>query len=263
MAAGAAGDLRDLGRREVARRGTVEFHETREGHMVEVHVEPHADRVGRHEVIDLAGLEHADLGIACTRTQGAQHDRRAAALAAHHLRQREDVGHCKGDDGAARRQPCRLFGAEIAQRGEARAGDELGLRHEAAEQRLDGVGAEEHRLLAPARMEEPRREDMAALGIAAELDLVDGQKVDQAVERHRLDRADEIGGVRRDDLLFAGDERDGASPLDADHPVVVLAGEEAEREADHAARMAEHALDGEMRLTRVGGAEDGENAWGR
>ena len=51
-------------------------------------------------------------------------------------------------------------------------------------------------------------EDVAALGIGAELDLVDRQKLDLAVERHRLDRADEIARPGRDDLFFAGDEGD-------------------------------------------------------
>ena len=44
----------------------------------------------------------------------------------------------------------------------------------------------------PARMQEPVGEDVAAFGVGAELDLVDGEKLDLAVERHRLDRADEI-----------------------------------------------------------------------
>ena len=46
-----------------------------------------------------------------------------------------------------------------------------------------------------ARMQQAVGEDVAALGVGAELDLVDRQELDLAVERHRLDRADEI--VRR------------------------------------------------------------------
>ena len=57
-------------------------------------------------------------------------------------------------------------------------------------------------------MQKPVGEDMAALGIGAELDLVDRQELDLAVERHRLDSADEISRRERDDLLFAGDQRD-------------------------------------------------------
>ena len=100
--AGAAGDLADLGRRQAARAAPVELREPGEGDMVEIHVQAHADRVGRDQVIDLAGLEHADLGVARPRAQRAEHDRGAAALAAHQLGQREHVGQAERDDGAAR-----------------------------------------------------------------------------------------------------------------------------------------------------------------
>ena len=69
VAAGAAGDLRDLRRREAPRRPAVELHEPGEGDMVEIHVEAHADRVGRDQVIDLARLEEPDLRVAGARAQ--------------------------------------------------------------------------------------------------------------------------------------------------------------------------------------------------
>ena len=53
-------------------------------------------------------------------------------------------------------------------------------------------GAEQQRLLAPARMQQAVGEDVAALGIGGELDLVDGEEVDVEVERHRLDGADPV-----------------------------------------------------------------------
>ena len=61
-----------------------------------------------------------------------------------------------------------------------------------------------------ARVQQPVGEDVAALGVGAELDLVDRQELDLAVQRHGLDRADEIVRPRRDDLLLAGDQGDGA-----------------------------------------------------
>ncbi len=54
---------------------------------------------------------------------------------------------------------------------------------------------------------------VAALGIGAELDLVDVEERGAEVERHRLDRADEVLGVGRDDLLLAGDQRRNARTL--------------------------------------------------
>ena len=50
--------------------------------MVDVHVEAHADGVGRHQEIDLAGLEQLDLGVAGAGRQRPHHHRRPAALPA-------------------------------------------------------------------------------------------------------------------------------------------------------------------------------------
>ena len=154
---GAAGNLGDLGGGQAARAAAVEFADAGEGDMVEIHVEPHADRIGGDEVIDLARLEHADLGVARPRAQRAEHDRGAAALAADQLGQREHVGNGKGDDGAARRQPRHLFVAGIGERRKARPADVFEFRDEPAHQRLDRVGAEKHRLREPAGMQQAAR----------------------------------------------------------------------------------------------------------
>src|SRR5205814_1668848 len=90
----------------------------------------------------------------------------------------------------------------------------------------------------------------------AELDLVDRQELDRAVERHRFNRANEIGRVRGQDLLLPGDQRDSASTPQFDDPVVILPRQQAQREADHAALMIEHALDREVGLAGVGRPED-------
>ncbi len=245
-----------------ARRLAVELDDAREGDMVEIHVEAHADRVGGDEIIDLARLEQSDLRVARARRQRAQDHGGAAALAPHQLGQREHVGDGEGDDGAARRQARHLLGADIAQGGKARAADELRLGHEPPQQRADRVGAEQHGLGQAARVQQPVGEDMAALGVAAELDLVDGEEIDRPVERHRFDGADEIGGIGRDDLLFAGDERHRALALERNDAVVVLAGQQPQREADHSGAVAEHALDGEMGLAGIGRPENGQDARG-
>ena len=62
-------------------------------------------------------------------------------------------------------------------------------------------------------MQEPMGEDVAALRVGAELDFVDREEFDLAVERHRLDRADEILRIGGDDLLLAGDEGDAVLSL--------------------------------------------------
>ena len=71
--------------------------------MIEVHVQTHADRVRRNQIIDLAGLEHADLSVARAGAQRPEDHRGTAALPADQLGKGEHVGDCKGDDGTARR----------------------------------------------------------------------------------------------------------------------------------------------------------------
>ncbi len=260
MAAGAAGDLGDLGGAQAARAAPVELGDAREGDVIDIHVEAHADRIGRHQIIDLAGLEHADLGVAGARAQGAEHHGGAAALAPHQLGEGEDVGGGEGDDGAAGGQPRHLARAGIGEGREARPRDVFRLGHQDAEQRTDRVGAEEHRLVAAARMQQAGGEDMAALGIGAELDLVDGEEIDHAVERHRFDGADEIERAGRDDLLFPGDQRHRPRALELDDAVVILARQEAQRKTDHPTLMAEHALDRKMRLAGIGRPQNRQDA---
>ena len=101
---------------------------------------------------------------------------------------------------------------------------------------------------------------MAAVGIGAQLYLVDGEEVDRPVERHRFDGADKIGRVWRQDLFFAGDQRDGPRAPRPNHAIVNFPRQKPERKADHAALMIEHALDREMRLPGIGRPEDRDKA---
>ena len=65
------------------------------------------------------------------------------------------------------------------------------------------------RLVSPSGVQQAVGEYVTPLGIGRQLDLVHGQELDLAVERHGLDRAHEIVGARRNDLLLAGDQGDG------------------------------------------------------
>ena len=170
---------------------------------VDVHVEAHADGVGGDEIIDLAALEHRDLGVAGGGRQRAHHHRRAALEAAQHLGQRVDLLGGEGDDRRARRQARQLDAAGIAQGREARAADDLGLGQQLADDRLQRVRAEDQRLLAAAGAQHPVGEDVAALRVDAELGLVDRGKGEIALEvavvmavaaghRHALGGAQEI-----------------------------------------------------------------------
>ena len=81
MTPGATGDLGDFGSGQPTRAAPVELADAGKGDMVEIHVEPHPDRIGGDEIIDLARLEHPDLGVARPRRQRPEHDRGAATLA--------------------------------------------------------------------------------------------------------------------------------------------------------------------------------------
>ena len=97
VAAGAAGDLAELGRRQLAVHVAVELARAGEGHVVDVEVEAHADGVGGDQEVDVARLVERHLGVARARAERAQHHRRAAALAADQLGDGVDLGGREGD----------------------------------------------------------------------------------------------------------------------------------------------------------------------
>ncbi len=98
---GATGDLGHFADRQSSRTLAVELAERREGDMIDIQVETHADGVGRHEIIDLTRLEHRDLGIARGRAERAHDDRAAATQTPQHLGDAIDLLDREGDDGGA------------------------------------------------------------------------------------------------------------------------------------------------------------------
>ena len=127
-AAGAAGDLAEFGRIEPAELIAVELAVGREGDVIDVEVEPHADRVGGDEIVDVARLVERDLGVAGARRQRAEHDGGAAALAPDQLGDRIDlVGGERDDRGAARLAGDLLLAGEGELR-QARAAQDVGAR---------------------------------------------------------------------------------------------------------------------------------------
>ena len=259
VAARASGNLAKLAGVEIAILIAVEFPVLREGDVVDVEVQPHADRIGGDQVVDVAGLVERDLGISGAWRKGAQHHGCAAALAADQLGDGIDFVGREGDDCRATRQARQLLGARIGQVGEARAGDD----GDALEQPLDDAahrgGAQQQRLLPAAQMQQPVGEDVAALEIARQLHLVDGDEGDIRLARHRLHSADGIARAGRYDLFLAGDEGDLVrADLLADTRID-LACKQPQWQADHAALMRNHALDGEMRLAGVGRTQNGRD----
>ncbi len=225
VAPGAAGDLADLLGVQPAGALAVELAQAGEGHVVDVHVQAHADGVGGHQEVDLAGLVEGDLGVAGAGREAAHDHGRPAALAADQLGDGVDGVGREGDHRAAARQAGQLLGAGIGQVRKPLAADDLGVGQQAADQRGHGPGPQQHGLEPAPGMQQPVGEDVAALGIGAQLDLVDGHELDLAGQRHGLDGADEIGGAGRDDLFLAGDQGDGGLAAQLDDAVVDLAGQ--------------------------------------
>ncbi len=102
-AAGAARDLREFGRIQAAELVAVIFAVGGKRDVIDVEIEPHADRVGGDEIIDVAVLEHRHLRVARARAERAQHHRRAAMLAADQFGDRIDfIGRERDDRGSSR-----------------------------------------------------------------------------------------------------------------------------------------------------------------
>ncbi len=228
--------------------------------MGDVEIEPHADRVGSDEVIDVAVLIECDLRIAGAWGQCAHHHRRPALLASQKLGDRVDVIDRETDDGAARWHAADLARAGPGQLREALTALEAHTGDQMGDRLADGVRAEKQCLGETAGVEQPVGEDMPAIRIAAELDLVDREKLGADIDRHRLDGADPVGGARRHDPLLAGDQRDHRGAAQRHDAVVDLAGQEPQGQADHAGPMPEHALDGVMGLAGIGGAQHRNHA---
>ena len=153
------------------------------------------------------------------------------------------------------RQPRELLLAGEGEHRQPRPADDVGAGQQPLHHRPHGGGAEHQRLFARAHVEHAIGEDVAALEIGAELDLVDGEEGDVEVARHGLDGGDPEARVGRLDLLLAGDQRDRSAPTRSTHFVVDLAREQPQRQTDHAARMRQHPLDREVGLAGVGRAE--------
>ena len=142
MAARTAGDLTEFGGYQTAMLPAVELPVGREGDMIDIEIEPHADSVGRNDIIDDAILEHIDLGVAGSRRQRAEDDRRAAALAPDPFRDRINILGGKGDDRAAPGQAGHFLVAGETQARETRTRKNPGAWQELPHRALHGGRAD-------------------------------------------------------------------------------------------------------------------------
>ena len=153
VAGGAAGPARDLGefgRIEPAELIAVIFAVGRERDMVDVEVEPHADRIGGDEVIDVAILEHRHLRVSRAGRERAQHHGRAAMLAADQFGDGVDlVGRERHDRGAARLARDLAVAGEFKLR-QPRPRHDVGAGQQPLDDRAHGGRAQQQGLVAAA-----------------------------------------------------------------------------------------------------------------
>ena len=255
VAACAAGNLRNLSGREHPHRAAVELLVGRERDMIQVQVEPHANGIRRDQAVHLARLVETDLCIAGARAERPQHHGAPAPQPADALGKRVDRLGREGDDGIPGLEPGQLAMPLVRERGKPGSAREPRLGHKRSDQGAHGVCTEEHGLRRAPGAQQAIGEDVAALAIACELNLVNRDELDLPVQRHRFDGADEIARLLGDPPFLARHQSDSALTLRLDHPIVDLAREEAEREAHHAGAVGQHALDRQMGFARVGRAE--------
>ena len=127
---------------------------------------------------------------------------------------------------------------------------------------MHGRSTDQQSLLAPAPVQQPVSEDMAAVEIGAKLNFIHRHESKVEVARHRLDGRDPVARRFRLDFFLAGNQRDSGRAGFFHRAVIDLACEQPERQADHPAGMGKHPLDGVMRLAGIGRPEQHIHAAG-
>ncbi len=257
MPARASCDLPHFGGRQVAELIAIELAVLREGDMIHIQVEPHADGIGRHQEIHVAGLVKLHLRIARARAERAHDHCRPAALTADQFGNRVNLVGGKGDDGGTVRQAGNLLGTGIGQMRQARTRNHIDAAQKLFQNPAHGSGTKQQRLLPPPQMQDAVGEDMATLKITSKLHLIDGHESGIGTARHGLDRADGIACAGRHDLFLARHQRNIGRTNPFHDAVIDLARQKAQRQADHATSMRQHAFNGEMRLAGVGRPKHG------
>jgi hypothetical protein len=145
----------------------------------------------------------------------------------------------------------------IGEFGEAWPGHEVDALDQFLDQRPDCVGPQEQCFVEATCMQQPVGEHMAAVKVGAQLDLVDRQKRDRDIHRHRLDRAHPVARAGWNDFFLTGHQRHRELTGARNDAVIHLACQQPQRQADHAGRVRQHPFDGVVGLAGVGGAENG------
>ena len=223
----ATGDLGQFIRLQGAHPAAVEFGQRGKGNMVDIKVQPHADCVGRHQIIDITILVHFHLRVAGARGQGPHHHRRPALLSAQQFGDGIDVIHRKADNGAAPGHTADFLGAGIDQFAKAITAQELCLWHQFGNGPAHRIRAQKQGFLCTTGVQQAVGENMAAFGVGTELNFINRQKIGAHAIGHRLDRADPVLGARWHDAFLAGDQCHNGRAAQINNAVINLARQQA------------------------------------
>jgi hypothetical protein len=143
------------------------------------------------------------LRIACARAERAHDNSRSALLPTQQLGDRINLLGREGDDRAALGELGGLDRTGIAKLGKPLADIGFRLQPKLPEHWRHGPGTKKQGLFSATRVQDPIGEDMPAISIFSELDLIDSEKINRLAHRHGLNRANEIPRGWRHDALFA------------------------------------------------------------
>ena len=222
-----------------------------------IEVEPHADGIGRHQKIHIAILIKLNLRIAGARRERAHHHGRPTALAADQFGNGVNLTRRERDNGRPRRLARNLLGAGIGQMRKSRPINNIGIGQELADHRLHRRRTQQQGLIGAARIQNAVGKHMAPIKVDRGLDFIDRHAIDANIGGHRLDRTHPIARLGRNNALLARHQCNGLRADALDHAGVHLAGQQAQRQADHPGGMGQHALDGKIGLASIGRAQDG------
>ena len=211
-----ARNLRQFAGQQWSHPVAVELGQRRERHVVDIQVQTHADGVRGHQIVDVSVLVHLNLRIPRAWAKRAHHHCDPALLAAHQFCNGIEVIDREAHNGRAPRHPAQLFRSGVDQLRESLAPQELHVGDQPRNHRPHGVRAHEQGFLRAAHMQQAVSKDVAPLGIRAELDFINGNKVGAQTQRHRLDCCDPILSAVGDDALLSGNKchRIGAAQAD-------------------------------------------------
>ena len=177
MPPGPARNLRQLLRVEWPHPSPVEFCGGRKRDVLDVEIETHADGIGSNKVIHVAVLIQSHLGVPGARRQRPHHHRAATLLPPDQFRNRIDVFDREADNGTSGRHPADLPRPGAGQRRHPLAFKKRHMRHEPGNRAAHGVRAKKQRLMQTTGPQQPVGEDVPAVEIGAQLDLVDCHEI--------------------------------------------------------------------------------------